>query len=186
MRTSGFLLPFVLASSTAAAQALATADQGIRLQTYVLGTYEPHADWFSTSAAKGLTVGGNLNLFHFGRIQPSLDARVSTTFGSTRETFLGGGPRVQVDFGRVHPYVNYLVGYGTMNFTSPVSSYSHDNALVRSVGGGVDFSLGGAWGLRVDLQHQTWGVTPAAQFSPNTLSIGLRYQFHFKNRNGPE
>lgn len=167
--------------------ATATADQGIRLQSYALGSYQqPNFGNYGRNQA-GITLGSNLNAFHLGRFQPSLDARLSGNFGSVSSLFLGGGPRVAVDLGRLHPYADFLVGYGTLHFTSSSPAYTHDNSYVTSVGGGVDFSLNHRWAVRADVQRQNWNVgTYSPAFHPVQVGIGVRYQFHFKTKNGPE
>ncbi len=162
----------------------------MRLQAYALGTYaRPQAFTAGLSpSAVGGTAGANLNIFHFGRFQPSLDARVTGVAGDTSQLFLGGGPRVTADFGRVHPYVDFLAGYGTMSFKNLSDpTYTHNNSTVTAFGGGVDFSINRAWAIRADVQRQSWQITTAMPaFYPVTVGVGVRYQFHFKSRNGPE
>jgi hypothetical protein len=177
------LLPAVLQG-----QATGTAYQGIRLYTYGMGYYV-RPDYGGALKNAGATVGGTANVYTLYPFELGVDLRAVGSGGRvSKEYFFGGGPRVQVDLGRFEPFAQFHVGYGRIAFqyvTTP--GYTHDQSLVKAYGGGLDYRLSRSWAVRGEVERQSWffsGYTYS--FYPLAVSAGVRYQFHFHNRLGPE
>ncbi len=182
-----FLLAVVPASSLLA-QATGTAYQGIRLYAYGTGSYV-RPDYGGALKNAGATVGGTANVFTMYPVQLGFDLRAVGSGGRvSREYFYGGGPRAQVNLGRFEPFAQFHVGYGRIAFqyvTTP--GYTHDQSLVKAYGGGLDYRLSRTWAVRGEVERQSWHFSGYNySFYPLAVSAGVRYQFHFHNRFGPE
>ena len=178
----------LLAACPARAQAGETAVQQIRLQAFAMPTYVRPAFGGAVSNV-GATVGADADFTtRFKRVQASAEFRAAGSGGgAVNEYVYSAGPRAVVDFKRFQPYADLLIGYGSIHFNQPVNNYTHDNSAVYTYGGGVDVMLGRAWAVRADLQRQHWRISDASPaFYPSQFSLGLRYQFHFRNQQGPE
>lgn len=177
-----------ICSCVAIGQSRPAAQQGIRLQAYALGTYV-RPDFLGAPRNLGATAGLNANVFRFfGRVDPSLDLRAMGSFGSvSHQFFYGGGPRVVVNFHRVQPFGEFLLGTGRISFPHPADpNYTHDDSLTRVYGGGVDVGVGRDFALRAEVLRQDWQLSHNVPvFHPVAVSIGLRYQVHFSGRGGP-
>jgi hypothetical protein len=182
-------IAFVLLSATLYAEddgASPTAVQFMRLQAFgTLTAVRP--DFGDGKRNAGATVGLDLNIGQFfHRFDPSLEVRAMGSGGRANQQIVySAGPRIEANYGRFHPYVDYLVGYGVVKFNKPANpAYTQDNSIVTSFGGGLDFALTRSWAVRVDAQSQSWDIG-GATFSPLTGSVGVRYRFHFRNPRGP-
>jgi len=70
----------------------------------------------------------------------------------------GGDPKLRMDtvslgaiyswrnHHKIDPYAKFLVGYGSIDFTSPAPNYSHETRTVYSPGGGLNYRLLGMFG----------------------------------------
>ena len=178
-----------LAATSLPAQSHATAEQGVRLQTYVLGTFA-RPDYEGGRYNAGITAGADINVFRFfGRVDPSLDLRFLGTIGGvSHQYFTGIGPRVVLDFGRIRPYAEFLLGDGVIHFVNPPDpNYTHDNCLAKAYGGGFDVLLTRDFALRAEFLQQSWQLsihTPT--FHPQAALVGVRYQLHFRGKGGPD
>ena len=169
-------------------QATGTAYQGVRLFAYGMGSYV-RPDFGGALKNGGATVGGTANVFTFHPVELGMDLRAVGSGGRvSKEYFFGGGPRVQIDLGRLQPFAQFHVGYGRLTFqqvTTP--GYTHDQSLVKAYGGGLDYKLSRAWAVRGEVERQSWNFSGYVySFYPLAVSAGVRYQFHFQNRFGPE
>ena len=175
----------------AMAQAESTSFQKIRLQAFGMGSYV-NPDYGGAKKNAGATLGGDVNfgqLFH--RFEPSLELRAVGSVGRVSNQYVySGGPRVEFDYGRFHPYALATFGVGQINYAVPVmypsGLYTHDSSMVTTVGGGLDYIVSPRWAVRADLTMQNWKVgTEAPGFSPTAVSLGLRYRFHFHDKTSP-
>lgn len=171
-----------------AGQATGTAAQGIRLYAYGGGSYV-RPDYGGALRNAGATVGATANLYTVYPVEVGVDLRAMGSGGRvSKEYFFGGGPRVQVDLGRLQPFAQFHVGYGRLAFqyvTTP--GYTHDQSLVKAYGGGLDYRVSRAWAIRGDVERQSWRFSGYTySFFPLAVTAGLRYQFHFRNLRGPE
>ncbi len=185
------LLPCValLAGAVVQAQSRATAEQGVRVQTYVLATYA-RPDFGGARRNGGGTLGFNLNVGRvLGRLDPSLDLRALGTGGRvSNQYFYGAGPRVVASFDRLQPFAEFLIGDGIIHFPAPADpSYTHDHCFAKAYGGGADFRVTRGFAVRGEFLRQNWQLSHrAAPFHPEAISVGLRYQFRFRGRGGPD
>jgi hypothetical protein len=81
---------------------------------------------------------------------------------------------------RVHPYIKFLAGVGSMDFPPPQGFpyYTHDTFLVTSPGGGFDAKIRGHLWVRADYQYQYWHhVLGPHDSNPNGFTIGAQWDF---------
>ena len=170
------------------AQAAGTASQGVRLYAYGMGSYV-RPDFGGALKNAGGTLGGTANVLTFFPVELGFDLRAVGSGGRVSDQyFFGGGPRAQVDLGRFQPFAQFHVGYGRLDFqqvTKP--GYTHDQSLVKAFGGGLDCKLSRSWAVRAEVERQSWHFSGyVSPFSPLAISGGVRYQFHFRSRTGPD
>jgi hypothetical protein len=165
-------LPIALAG-LAYGQAYETAQRGAEFSPFA----EPimlRPDWGPTSDI-GIMAGVDYTRFISRFVQPSLEFRFTKGTGTTAgETTVSGGLKVQKDYGRIHPFVTVLGGYGRINFTPVEGTYSGDNSFVLSIGGGANIDVHAGWKVRVDFAEQLWNLEPY-KLSPQTLGVGVSY-----------
>ncbi len=169
-------------------QATGTAYQGVRLYAYGMGSYV-RPDFGGALRNGGATVGATANVLTFHPVEVGFDLRAVGSGGRvSKEYFFGGGPRAQVDLGRFQPFAQFHIGYGRLAFqqvTKP--GYTHDQSLVKAYGGGVDYKVSRSWAVRGEVERQSWMFSGyVSPFYPLAVSAGVRYQFHFRSRFGPE
>ena len=169
-----------------------TAIQAMRLHVFGVGSYV-HPAYGVDQTGSGFAVGGGagFTVHHVHYLEPSLDLRYQyASSPSVTETVLSGGLRVILHAAKFHPYGDILVGTGNLDIkkVNPAfPNYKHDDSTVYTFGGGLDYDLTQTVGFRIDVQQQRWQLaTTNLPFYPTQASIGVRYQFHFRNQNGPE
>ncbi|MBS1813681.1 MAG: outer membrane beta-barrel protein [Acidobacteria bacterium] len=177
-------------ATAASAQANATARQKIRLQAFGMLSYV-RPDYGGALRNAGGTIGADANIGAFGRLEPGLEFRVLGSGGrvSNQYTYTVG-PRVELDYGRFHPYATFQIGMGTIKYNNPEIingvPYAKDNSIVMGYGGGLDYQLTPRWAVRADAIVQSWRVDPQSpKFHPMAFSLGVRYRFHFRGKHGP-
>jgi hypothetical protein len=182
-----FLLPAVQAQAHKE-----TAIQAMRLQVYGVGSYV-HPQYGPVQTAAGFGVGGavGFTLHHVHRIEPALDARyMYATNSYLTQDFMGGGLRVTYHAGHFHPFGDVMFGVGNINFKQPslaFPNYKHDDSNILMFGGGLDYDITQGFALRGEFQQQKWQLAVGnVPFYPTSASLGLRYQFHFRNMHGME
>lgn len=164
-----------------------TASQAIRLQVFAGPAYV-NPDYGGASGITknvGALVGGDLNIGQvLGRIEPSVEFRALASVGTVSHQYsYSGGPRLEFDYGRFHPYGILLLGYGKITFVGATGSYTKNNSGVYTYGGGLDFALDRRWTIRADMAQQHWRLSHlAAPFYPTAVSVGVRYRFSFKSK----
>ncbi len=85
-------------------------------------------------------------------------------------------------FGRVVPYLDFLVGPGDIHYPQN-TNYTGDNSIVYNYGGGLDFTLTNHFDLKLDVQGQRWN-TGTFQFTPTLGTIGVAYHIPFRRQYG--
>jgi hypothetical protein len=167
-----------------AAQASSTASRGIGISAF--GGYIYSNPEYGPAKNSGGAVGFNITKFIKFPVQPALEFRGNLTNGTyvKEKTYLVG-VRGQADVLRVlHPYVDFLIGTGTIHFNlSNGDGYTGDNSTIYDFGGGVDIDLVRHFQLRADLQEQHWSLGSSPSFTPVLFLIGVNYNFHFKDYN---
>ena len=146
------------------------------------GTVTPAYYPNSTIRNNDGTFGLNFTRYLGFPVQPSLELRANIADGTevNEHTFLFG-PRVQADFLRhYHPYVDFLVGPGTIHFNEYTGGYLGDNSTVFSYGGGIDVDLIRHFQIKLDGQGQHWRLGTEKAFSPDIFVVGLAYRVPFR------
>jgi opacity protein-like surface antigen len=164
-----------VAASVFGAYSLVFTDRKINLNT-------PAATNSESTINSGFTFGADIsaNLPH-GFI-PSLEGRIKLAPGSfVSENTYGGGVRLEHRFQYFHPYIDFLMSYGTISFKQLHSSYPDDNSIVYSPGGGLDYNITPNWATRVDYQYEFWNTGNNVSFNPNALTIGVVYRIPFRS-----
>ena len=146
----------------AEAQASFAATQTLSLSAYGGVT----GNWTGLDGGRnlGITAGADLALPTYRRFRPVLEARGTYPIAdgqiNAQREFLGG-LRVERQYTRWHPYVDFLAGRGQLNyqhggFTYGAFTYLVSTSAVYSGGGGVDFDLSRHFAVRGDFQVQHW------------------------------
>jgi hypothetical protein len=192
-RTSVTLALFVMVCGVAQlahAQAVPTGTQQLQLSAFggATGTYTN----FHGGKNLGITAGADLTVLTFRLFRPSLEVRgtypIDDGHISSQRNFLLG-PKVEYPIGRFHPYADFFVGRGQINylnggFVFGDTLYISTNTLVYSPGVGLDYSLTHSLAVKVDAQFQHWN-TPAiaaGSINPTALTLGGVYTFDFNPR----
>ncbi|MEK6397478.1 MAG: outer membrane beta-barrel protein [Terriglobus sp.] len=177
-----------------------TASQGMHLNVFGVGSYVKPA-FQNARDGFGFSVGGSLGFTVPGlhHIEPALEGRYSYARSASApyivpqavsESVPSVGIRVTWHASRFHPYGNLLIGPGTIRFLGPVliaPNYTQNNSLVWTYGGGLDYDLTRSWAVRAEVQGEHWKLSSTdPAFHPLRAGVGVRYQFHFRNRFGPE
>ena len=180
----------VIPAKTLRAQSSATAVQNLGLSAFGAAT----GNWTNISGGRNLalTAGGDLSFLTFHRFRPVIEARGTLPFYEghiDHQKSLLGGLKVEREFGRYHPYVNFLIGRGVIDFQN--GGYYNNGFIylstvstVYSPGFGLDLDVTRKWSAKVDFQYQHWD-TPAVDsgvINPRLLSIGAVYRFDFNHR----
>jgi hypothetical protein len=130
------------------------------------------ADWYPRwlpSIAHGLGVELEARdiSFHRGYGQQNL-----------RHDTAGGGPiYAWRHFYNFHPYAKYLISYGSIDFTSPSPTYSHDTRKSIAPGGGVEYRFYGQFWARADYEYQFWQKFMDKTSTPQGFTFGVAYDF---------
>jgi len=181
--TVAFLLAFAVpAISMAQASSTASRSAGIS----VFGGYINSNPEYGPDRNTGEALGANFIKYLPHAIAPSIEVRYNRTSGTdVNENSFLGGIRVQTDATakyKVHPYVDVLLGSGTVHFNTSASGDTSTSSGIYDFGGGVDIDLIHRFQLKADYQYQHWKLSqPNNAFTPNLLLIGITYQFHFRD-----
>lgn len=195
----------------AQATATATASQQLALSAFGGGTGTYTGIYGGRNL--GITAGADLAFLTYRRFRPVLELRgtypVHNGQIDAQKNFLGG-VKVERDFGRLHPYVDFLVGRGQITYQRgglQVGSvlFLSSTSTVFSPGVGVDFDLTPHWAIKGDFQYQHWDVpfavldgapapvtvvaTPGGTLqaattgtiSPRVITAGAVYRFDFNH-----
>jgi len=152
-----------------------------------------------TSASTGLsgghntdvTAGFDLNLPSLSLFRPGLEARATYPFehdGIDRQHDIVAGPRLELNFTRLHPYADFLVGSGRINYGDSRQGYvtyggveitGYSNSTIYSPGIGASFDFSPHIAAFADLQMQHWDtpVSLSGHLLAKPFSIGLKYRF---------
>ena len=160
-------------------QAVPTASKTSELSFY--GAYAHVWPDYGTEQDNGAIFGVEYTRFLRCFLTPSLVLRGKVVAGPVADQrSWGGGIRGQRRLGNFYPYIDFLVGAGTITFTHPFIDvtgrlYESDNSVVYSLGGGVDYDFASHFAARVDYQFEHWDLGTSQSFTPNTLSVGVVY-----------
>jgi len=175
------LFAILLASAgIVSAQALITAGRGSEIAPFAQTTLI-YPDW-GPNRNFGYTVGIDYTRYIRSIVQPSIEIRLTGANGkAVNEHTYTGGLKLQTTIHGVHPYATILAGYGTIAFNYPNGSYTGDNSVIYSLGGGADFHVTSQCKLRLDFSQQEWNLGTNASLTPVALSVGVSYALPFHN-----
>ena len=132
------------------------------------------ADWTFYQAPghlRGLGIEAEGRDLNYGRTGTMDNLRFDTIAGGPIYTFR--------HYRRFHPYGKFLFGFGSIDFTSSLPTYSHDTREFYDPGVGLDYRLTRTIWLRGDYQYQIWpDLFPGGALHPNGFTIGASYDFY--------
>ncbi len=77
---------------------------------------------------------------------------------------------------RFKPYAKFLIGYGSIDFTSSNPYYKHDTRTVLSPAGGLDYRVFGDVWVRGNYEYQFWtDFFNHHALNPNGVTVGVAY-----------
>jgi opacity protein-like surface antigen len=171
----------------ASAQAAPAGTQKLQLSAFVAAT----GTFTNLAGGKnlGITAGADLTFLGFRRFRPAFEARgtypIDEGHVSSQKNFLLG-PKVEYPIGRLHPYADFLIGRGQIDYHSPGFVYGDtlfisSNTAVYSLGGGLDLDLTHHFAVKTDVQFQHWSTpaTASGTIYPTALTLGVVYNFDF-------
>jgi hypothetical protein len=173
------------------AQASPTATREVGLSAF--GLVSGVHTGFDSSKNLSLTAGADLGFQPHCGLYPALEIRGTLPLASgdvaSQKNFLAG-LKLEKPYGRVTPYVNFLVGrtefrYKTFPFTPDFSSYYvQSTSNLFSPGGGVDFSISDQLSFKLDAQVGLYSspVTVSGRGVQSSVSVGLNYRFALDGR----
>lgn len=161
----------------ASAQAVRTASKGADIS--VFGGYQIADPAYGPDRSNGGAFGVDFTGYFHIPVQPSLEIRAN--FNSSQ--YVGEhsylfGLRAAVPVRRFKPYVDFLVGPGTIHFPLNIG-YTSDNSTVYSYGGGIDLPVTRNFALMLDVQGQHWN-TGEFTYTPTLGTVGIRYTIPFR------
>jgi hypothetical protein len=172
------------------AQGVPTATQQLQLSAFAAGS----GTFTNVEGGKNLDVTAGVDLTYLGLrlVRPSLEVRGSYPIDkgtiSSQKSFLAG-PKVEHAFGRLHPYVDFLIGRGEIDYGLggfPVGDilYLSSTSTIYSPGGGLDYNFTRRIDLKADVQYQHWDapVVPSGVIHPVVITLGAVYRFDFNPR----
>ncbi len=158
-------------------QAVRTASKSADVSVFAgFGDADPA---YGPDRATGGMFGANYTRYLHIPVEPSLEFRanfLSNTYVS-EHTYLAG-VRAAVPLHSLRPYVDFLVGPGTIHFPQNFS-YVSDNSTVYSYGGGLDVPVYRNFALKLDVQGQHWN-TGEFVYTPTLGTIGVVYTIPFR------
>ncbi len=148
----------------------------------------------------GITAGADLAFMSFRRYRPVIEARGTYPIHGgqidAQKNFLAG-LKVERVFGRLHPYGDFMVGRGQIDFQNKGLQignliYLSSTSTIFSPGVGVDYDVTPNWAAKADFQYQFWDVpfgtvngTPSTTVTgtihPKVLTLGAVYRFDFNH-----
>ena len=174
--------------SRAFGQSGATAVQPLGLSAFGAAT----GTWTNVLGGRnlGITAGVDLAFLSYRRFRPVLEIRGTYPFYKgqvdDQRSFMGG-LKVERPIGALHPYANFLIGRGSINYPKGLIFnnllYLKTVSTVYSPGIGVDYDVTPQWAAKVDFQYQHWDspAVPGGVINPKVLSAGVVYRFDFNH-----
>src|SRR3984885_9506378 len=161
------LFPAICAiAHTAGAQAVPAGTQQLQLSAFgaATGTFTD----LEGGKNLGITAGADLTFLAFRTCRPSFELRgtypIDKGHISSQKNFLLG-PKVEYPIGRLHPYVDLLLGRGAIDYHDPGlvfgnTRYITTNTFISPPGIGLDYNVSHNVAVKIDSQLQPWD-TPA-------------------------
>jgi len=104
--------------------------------------------------------------------------RTGTTPNLRMDTAGGGPIYTWRHYPRFHPYTKFLIGFGSIDFTTEVPNYTHDTRTVYSPGGGLEYRVYRDVWVRGNYEYQFWtDFFNHHALNPEGFTIGASYDF---------
>ena len=185
-----WIAPLLLAAAPilAPAQAAPTAVQGLELTAFGAGT----GTYTNLEGGRNLaiTAGADLAFKSYYHFRPAAEIRGTYPIHNgtidSQRNFLAG-LRVEYPYGRLHPYVDFLIGRGEIDYQRGgflVGNFLFLKSIstVYSPGVGLDFEVTPHWSGKADFQYQSWNIPfPPGTLNPKVISLGAVYHFDFNH-----
>ena len=167
----------------AKAQAGPTASQPLALSAFGAGT----GTFTGLGKNVAVTAGADLSFLTYHKYRPVLEVRGTYPVNNGNvagEKDVLAGLRVERHFGQLHPYINFLVGRGEIDYKGYQIGdfiYLKTTSTVYSPGVGFDYDVREHWAAKVELQIQRWDtpVRASGDIYSKAISIGAVYRFDF-------
>src|SRR5271168_3704129 len=155
-------------------QAAPAGTQQLQLSAFVAGT-GTFTD-FEGGKNLGITAGADLTFLAFHQFRPAFEIRgtyhIDQGHISSQKNFLLG-PKVEYPVGQFHPYADFLIGRGQIDYLNGGFIYGNfnyisTNTVVYSPGVGLDYYVTHNLAIKADAQFQHWDtpVTPSGVIYP--------------------
>ena len=179
---------FLLTALPGWAQSDATAVQPLAVSAFGMGT----GTYTNVLGGRnlGITAGGDLSFLTYRRLRPVLEIRgnypVYNGHVDNQRSVLFG-LKVERQVGPFHPYANFLVGRGGIDYPNGLVDgsliYLKTVSTVYSPGFGVDYDVTNHWAAKLDFQYQHWDTpaTSSGVLNPKAISAGVVYRFDFNH-----
>ena len=170
-------------ATNAHAQAGPTASQQLALSAFGAGT----GTFTGLGKNVAITAGADLAFLTYRRYRPVLEVRGTYPIDNGKvagEKDVLAGLRVERQFGQLHPYVNFLVGRGEIDYNGYQVGdfiYLKTTSTVYSPGFGVDYDVNQHWAAKLEAQIQRWDtpVRDSGNIYSKAISVGAVYRFDF-------
>lgn len=169
-------------------QAVPTARRTVQFSAFGLlqGTYTGLAEGRNL----GVTLGGDLSLYHLGGV--IFSGEVRGTYPLDKGNVDGqksalGGIRIEDRFSRLVVFGDVLAGRGGIDYQNggyvvPPLVYFSSNSTVYDGGGGLEFDISRSLALKADVQVQRWNLPFTSAIYPKQIGIGVVYRFGANGR----
>ena len=179
----GIFLAFLFAVCTLSVQAQTSAVASKTTDISIFAGYQTLQPDYAYNRDNGFVVGADITRYLTYKVDPSLEIRYNYTPGPyVSEKSFEAGIRVQTDYKRFHPYVDFLGGVATVNFAKIYGNpnYTNSSGGTFSTGGGVDFDVYHNFQIKVDYQQQYMYFSQNITLTPRPLSVGVTYRIPFR------
>jgi hypothetical protein len=182
------ILSILDGAQAARGQAMPTATQESSLSVFAGAT----GVYTGVGGGRNLsfTAGGDFSLHSFFGFRPAVEVRGTYPIhdgGVDDQKSILAGVRVERPIGRFHPYGDFLIGRGEIDYINS-NSYLYTSTPVYSPGAGFEYDLTPHFAFRVDAQDQHWDTpvnrSGSAWAKQGTLAVTYRFNFnhHTKQR----
>jgi hypothetical protein len=174
-------------------QAMPTASQESNLSVFggVTGVYTG----IDRGRNLGITAGGDYTIGGFFGFHPAVEVRGTYPIhdgGVDDQKSILAGVRVERPIRRFHPYGDFLIGRGEINyigtFVVEFSEFIRTDSTVYSPGAGFEYDVTHHFAFRADAQDQHWdtpvNASGSAWAKQGTVAVTYRFDFnhHWKQR----
>jgi hypothetical protein len=142
----------------------------------------------------GITAGADYSFWHFAGFRMAAEVRGTYPIDEGHidgQKSILAGVRIERSLGRLHPYGDFLIGRGGIDYINPpviqISptagiTYIQTNSTVYSPGAGLEYDLTHHFAARVDAQLQHWdtplNTSGTAWAKQGTLAVTYRFDFN--------